>query len=111
MTDQPERKPTPTERVWEAFNAVLLKPPHRGSESTSYSTVTVGDMKGRTHVEVCQGVYVRTEDYEHAMDILFSDYDYRHRERDEWRDADDERRAEQVHAPHASFGGSDHERP
>jgi len=54
MTDTeqtPERKPTPTERVWEAFNAVLLKPPHRGSESTSYSTVTVGDMKGRTVVK------------------------------------------------------------
>jgi len=51
QTPAPERKPTPTERVWEAFNAVLLKPPHRGSESTSYSTVTVGDMKGRTVVK------------------------------------------------------------
>ena len=49
MTD--ERRLTPTERLQEVTLAALLKPAHRGSESTTAKTVTVGDMKGRTVLE------------------------------------------------------------
>jgi len=55
MTDQPQPKRLTLsgeiEKLYELLMAVTLKPPHRGSESTSYSTVTVGDMKGRTTVK------------------------------------------------------------
>ena len=58
MTDhtdlQPKKRLTLSDEItklYELLMAVTLKPPHRGSESTSYSTVTVGDMKGRTTVK------------------------------------------------------------
>src|SRR5262245_59352845 len=51
MTEEQERRLTPTERAHEALMAALLKPAHRGSETTTAKTVTVGDMKGRTVIE------------------------------------------------------------
>lgn len=51
MIEQPKQRLTPTERAHEALMAALLKPAHRGSESTTAKTVTVGDMKGRTVIE------------------------------------------------------------
>ena len=56
MTDkeqpQPERRPTPTDRVWESLNALIMKPPQRGSESVEFNRVTTGDLKGTTAPKV-----------------------------------------------------------
>lgn len=46
-------------------------------------------------------------DFERAMDKLFTDYDFRHREPDPFEDAADEALTEAMHEPHRPMGGSD----
>jgi hypothetical protein len=45
------------------------------------------------------------EDHEHAMDILFTDFYYRHREPDPFEDADAERYQREMHGPIYAEGG------
>lgn len=52
-----------------------------------------------------------TLNHERAMDILFTDYDFRRAERDERYDAETEDYERAMHEPSRPMGGSDHERP
>lgn len=48
-------------------------------------------------------------DFERAMDALFTDYDFRHRQPDPAEDAEAERYGELIHLPSKPMGGSDHD--
>lgn len=54
---------------------------------------------------------MNTEEREKAMDMLFTDYDFRHRERDPFEDAETERYEAAMHEPSTPMGGAEHERP
>jgi hypothetical protein len=47
------------------------------------------------------------EEYERAMDQLFTDYDYRHRDPDPHEDADAERYQREMHGP--IYEGGEHD--
>lgn len=51
------------------------------------------------------------ENFEKAMDALFTDYDFRHAERDEYADSEAQRYSVAMHEPHRPMGGAEHDRP